>query len=76
MAKAVDRSCCEVHRQVPKEHRGAFLAEFEDIIASTLNVIVSDVPPIDLIAYDHSASVPCTKVGSVSVALARKLCGP
>lgn len=78
-AKAVHSSCCEVLRQVLEEPRAAFLAQAEEIIATTVGFIVSGDGAvrhlIDLTAYDHATYVHSTNVGIFAVALARKVYG-
>lgn len=78
-AQAVHSSCREVLRQVLEEPRAAFLAQAEEIIAPTVDLIVSGGEAvrhlIDLTAYDHSTYVHSTNVGIFAVALARKIYG-
>lgn len=78
-AKAVHSSCREVLRQVLEEPRAAFLAQAEEIIAPTVDLIVSGGEAvrhlIDLTAYDHSTYVHSTNVGIFAVALARRVYG-
>lgn len=78
-AKAVHSSCREVLRQVLEEPRAAFLAQAEEIIAPTVDLIVSGGEAlrhlIDLTAYDHSTYVHSTNVGIFAVALTRKVFG-
>lgn len=79
-AKAVHNSCREVLRQVLEEPRAAFLTQAEEIIAPTVELIVSGGEAvrhlIELTAYDHSTYVHSTNVGIFAVALARKVFGP
>ncbi len=78
-AQAVHNSCREVLKRVLEEPRASFLAQAEEIIAPTVDLIVSGGEAvrhlIDLTAYDHSTYVHSTNVGIFAVALARKVFG-
>ena len=78
-ARAVHSSCCEVLRQALEEPRAVFLAQAEEIIATTVGFIVSGCEAvrhlIDLTAYDHATYVHSTNVGIFAVALSREVFG-